>query len=490
MRRYFRTAMPSGTIAVIVMEPSDRLSHQRLHQLIDSSLAQPDRFGSRLAATPLRLAKRLSSQIDDDDPTSPIRSATICAPGGQRELADFIAQLIVEPYDRPEAGWKAWIIDGLAGSRRALVVATSPALDIAGSGPEYVWSRLLRSSPHEHPADPQSAGPGTGAPCFGEFVADAISGLVENYVSSLWQLAGSASDVVLAARGMLSGLSELLQMPPAVSSRSSPVPDCVFNAPLTRRRAVAFASIQRADLDAVSHAFGGSVTNVFLAACTLSLRAWLERYDTVPDKPLLMRVPLPLSGGNPASCGNALAVGRIGIPVQLSDPVQVLVNLHTATDRLNSARLRNPEKSRPSLDLASIAAVFQSAIRQAAKRLDASLGLRQRPPGNCHGNVSYFSGQPVPAYCAGVKVVGMQTVDPLQGDCGLNIAMTARGDVLDLSVCVCPDNVPAVDAIANGIADSVDILVAAAREFPRGQGRSVVTQMTSHVTKHSRSRRQ
>ncbi|MGV7852634.1 wax ester/triacylglycerol synthase domain-containing protein, partial [Mycobacterium kansasii] len=78
---------------------------------------------------------------------------------------------------------------------------------------------------------------------------------------------------------------------------------------------MAFASIQRADLDAVSHAFGGSVTNVFLAACTLSLRAWLERYDTVPDKPLLMRVPLPLSGGNPASCGNALAVGRIGIPV-------------------------------------------------------------------------------------------------------------------------------------------------------------------------------
>jgi hypothetical protein len=50
---------------------------------------------------------------------------------------------------------------------------------------------------------------------------------------------------------------------------------------------------------------------------------------------------------------------------------------------------------------------------------------------------------------------------------GLNITLTARGDV------------------ATGIAESVDILVAAAQKSPRGQGRSVVTQMTSHGTKRS-----
>ena len=42
----------------------------------------------------------------------------------------------------------------------------------------------------------------------------------------------------------------------------------------------------------VSNAFGGSITNVVLAACTLSLRAWLQRHDEVPDDPLLMRIPL------------------------------------------------------------------------------------------------------------------------------------------------------------------------------------------------------
>jgi len=83
----------------------------------------------------------------------------------------------------------------------------------------------------------------------------------------------------------------------------------------------------------------------------------------------------------------------------------------------------------------------------------------------------------------------MHTVVPLQAGRGLTIALTSRGDVVDLSVCVCPDNVPAVDDIATGIAVSVDILVAAARQSPRGQGRSVVTKMTSHATKRSHGRR-
>jgi hypothetical protein len=80
-------------------------------------------------------------------------------------------------------------------------------------------------------------------------------------------------------------------------------------------------------------------------------------------------------------------------------------------------------------------------------------------------------------------------VVPLQAGCGLTIALTSRGDVLDPSVCVCPDNVPAVDDIATRIAVSVDILVAAARKSPRGHGRSVVTKMTSHATKRSHGRR-
>ncbi len=115
-------------------------------------------------------------------------------------------------------------------------------------------------------------------------------------------------------------------------------------------------------------------------------------------------------------------------------------------------------------------------------------GLRRQLRPICHGSVSSIAVEPVPAYCAGAKVVGMHTVAPLAEESGLNIALTSRGEELDVSVCACPDNVPAVDDIATGIVRSVDILVAAAQESPRGQGRSVVTEMTSHPA--NRSRRQ
>jgi diacylglycerol O-acyltransferase len=70
----------------------------------------------------------------------------------------------------------------------------------------------------------------------------------------------------------------------------------------------------------------------------------------------------------------------------------------------------------------------------------------------------------------------------------LTITPTSHGAEMHLSVCVCPDNVPAVDEIATGIVDALGTLVAAAHKSPRGQGRSVVTEMTAHAIKRGQAR--
>ena len=64
---------------------------------------------------------------------------------------------------------------------------------------------------------------------------------------------------------------------------SAPVPYTVFNEPLTKRRAVAFASIPLADVKDGQRRVRGQHHQRVFAACTLSLRAWLERHDEVPD---------------------------------------------------------------------------------------------------------------------------------------------------------------------------------------------------------------
>ena len=161
----------------------------------------------------------------------------------------------------------------------------------------------------------------------------------------------------------------------------------------------------------------------------------------------------------------------------------MLADLHTATEKVHTARVRDAERSGLTIDLASITSLIPPSLVHVGERLCAGLGLRQWLTTSCHGIVSHGPRSPVPAYCAGAKVVGMHTAAPLQEDCGLSITLNVRGDVMDLSVCVCPDNVPAVDEIATGIGESIDILLAAAHEFPRGKGRSVVTQMKPHATR-------
>ena len=473
---------PAHTVALVIIEASDQLSHERLQRLVASSLPVLARFRGRLVGKPFGVGQPVWAEIDDYDPTPQIHCATVQAPGSLSEFADLIGQLTTRAQRRHL--WEAWSIDGLAGGRWALAVKTSPALSDGGAGPASMWPRLLTNGARDDLAKDLQSEPNLGTPSLGELLTDTVTELIEKNITGAWLLAEAVAGVLRAARGRLRGTGEPEPTSPA-ASMSGPVPHTVFNAPLTRRRAVGFASIPLTDLQTVNNAFGGSITNVFLAACTLSLRAWLQRHDTVPDEPLLMQMPLAPPDADPAAMGNPLTVGRIRLPVQLDDPVLVLTNLHTATERLNTVREDYIEKGYVTVDFESIASMIPPFAARAASQLYTRLGLAPV----CHGSVCYLPGKPVPAYCAGTRVVGMHTVAPLHAGCGLTIASTSRGDMLDLTVCVCPDNVPAVDDIACGIAESVGILVAAAHESPRGHGRSVVTKLTSHGTRRSHRRR-
>ena len=233
---------------------------------------------------------------------------------------------------------------------------------------------------------------------------------------------------------------------------SGPVPHTAFNAPLTERRAVAFASIPLAQLKSVSNAFGGSITNVFLAACTLSLRAWLNAMTSCPTDALLRRCrsrcPMPIRQllAARAPSGNS--------PPGHSITRQVLTNLHTATERLMPSA-RSAEKISPTVDLTSIAPLIPPTVAHAGMRLYTRLGLRLAPI--CHGTILYISRTPC-GVLRRSRGRGYARRDTTHRNTGLNITLISHDAVIDLSVCVCLDNAPAVNEIATGIAESLDVL--------------------------------
>jgi diacylglycerol O-acyltransferase len=361
----------------------------------------------------------------------------------------------------------------------------SPALTGAGGDASVIWPRLLHPEPRGNPNEDLPGEPSLGtAPSVGELITDAVTEMVENQVTAVWLISEAATGALLAVRRRLRGADEA-DAPRDAPPRNALVPHAVFNAPLSARRAMAFASISLTDVETVATAFGGSTANVFLAACTLSLRAWLQRHDIVPDEPLLMQVPLSLPGGDPAAAGNTLTDGHIRLPVQIEDPVQILTDLHTAIERLNIARRDDTERWYQAVDLATIAAMIPPPLVRFGTQIYTGLGLRRWQEPICHGSVSYAPGAHAPAYCTDARVIGMYSAPPLRDGRGLNITVNSHDDVMDVCVCVCPDNVPDVNDIATGIAESIRILVGAAQRSPRGHGRSVVSEMTSHSTKRS-----
>ncbi len=84
---------PAHTLTLVIIDASDQLSHQRLHQLVATSLPQLARFRSRLVTKPLGVGQPVWAEIDDYDPAPQIHCATVRAPGGRREFADLIADL-------------------------------------------------------------------------------------------------------------------------------------------------------------------------------------------------------------------------------------------------------------------------------------------------------------------------------------------------------------------------------------------------------------
>lgn len=462
---------PAHEVSVIVLDASERVSHDALGRWIAAGLPRSARFRSRLVGKPFDLGQPVWAEIDDFDPGPQIHRATVPAPGDGRDLAALVTKLTSGQQDWHRWLWEAWTIDGLAGGRWALAVKMSPVL----SGASAVRDCLLTGAPGSGYRTPMEPGAGP-PPSLGELVADTLSEMVENQLTGMWMLTDAVAGTWPAVRR---GLAELA--PPA-----GPASVSVFAAPLTKRRAMAFASIPMAEVKTVSDAFGGNTANVLLAACTLSLRAWLERHDAVPDEALLMEVPLSLPAGDPAEAGETVAMGRVRMPVHLDDPVQVLTDLHTATERLNIAHSGIGEDLDGAVDLASVVSLLPPwAIRMGA-RAYRKLGMSRLRATTCHGSVSFAAGPSGPAFCAGAEVVGMYTAEPMADGRGLNVTATSHADVMDLCLTACPDTVPWVDDIARGIGDALQLLLDAAGRSPRGEGRSVVTEMTSYTPKRSR----
>jgi diacylglycerol O-acyltransferase / wax synthase len=413
---------PAHSVAVIVMDASDRVSHERLHALVGSVLPQLARFRGRLINKPLGMGQPVWADIDDYQPARQIRRIAVPAPGGREEFEDLIAKLITRPLDRHLPLWQAWSIEGLRDGGWALALKMSQATTGGIAGVGSVISQLLTAEPDDEPVGVFEPGAGK-PPSIAGLVADAAREIAGNQLAAAQRLTDTFPGVVAAAVERVRARRHEL-------SRTS------FNEPLTERRSVALASVPMTEVNTVKEVFGVGVTEVFFAACTLALRSWLSQQGAVPTRPLVLRTTLP-HGDLPAV---------IRLPVQLDDPVEIFSKMCIESDTAAVQFVKSAELVAPS-------------VLHAGSVLFNRLGMSRRLPPLAHGFGAHIFGPSGPVFCAGGEVVGLHVLPPLTEGAGLTITTVSHAEVLDVGVCVCPDRVSGVRAIADGIVDAVGRLL-------------------------------
>ncbi len=407
---------PAHYVVLIVMEPSNAVSHHRLHELAGTSLPQLAHFRSRLFPKPLGLGQPVWAEIPNFDPSRHLYKIAVPPPGGTGEFADIIAKLATRRLVRHKPLWQAWSIEGLAGGRWALALKISQAMVGGVGGLASILARLVTIGPDDDPTGYLPAEPSLGEPpSLVELVTDTAAELTGNPFTGA-RIVGEAVPAVL--RSVVNRLR---------GGDGIAVPRTVFNEPLTQRREVAFAELRQADINAVADAFNVSADDVFLAACALSLRTWLQRHSRVPEHPLVMHVllsPVP---------------ARVRLPVQHDDPVKVLSDCHA--DRNHENRSQIP----------SLAELVPPNLLQTGMQVYTRLGLSRRFPPVAHGVAATINGPPVPVYCAGARVAAIHAVPPLAEGSGLSISQVLHDQAAGVTVCACPDRVTGIEQIADGI---------------------------------------
>ncbi|GLZ13053.1 diacylglycerol O-acyltransferase [Actinomadura sp. NBRC 104425] len=448
------TACPGGRLTVADVADMIR---RRAH------LARPLR--QRLARVPFGLDLPYWEDDPDFDPRRHILEIALPAPGGPAQLNEVVAMLHERPLDRSHPLWELALIQGLAGGRVAVYLKVHHAAIDGVMAAETLAAFLdLSPVPREVPADDEEPrrAPGplrmlrtgllkTALYPVRSAVTIARTAPYLDEIPVLSQLPGAA---------LMSQVAQAIgreEMPPAPRVNAPPTP---FNRPIGRRRAVACGELSLAEVKQVRRALGGSVNDVVMAICASALRMWLDKRGELPDRPLVVGVPVSLRRrGGAGEAGNQLSLMSAPLATHIADPADryaaVRADMDAAKRRFvasDGAWVRQVSRLLP----APLAAPVTRLALQALPALRAVPAPALRPINLIISNVP---GPQFPLYLCGARVLGyypISVVTDISG--GVNITVFSYDGKIDVGIVAARDLVPEPAEIVDHLRDALNEL--------------------------------
>lgn len=448
---------PMNIIGTFVLDASGAgggYSYERLLERVEARAPTLAPLRRRMIRMPFGLDHPIWIDDPDLDVRSHVQKVRAPAPGSDRVLADLVARIASQPLDRARPLWHLWVIEGLSEARVALVLKLHHAV-ADGTSAALLLLRLLGASEVAEDDTFRTRMQPAPTPKGSSLLAHAARRVPQRSARFLRLLRDSAGSAAMMARSATAGPVGRPWMPMPFSAPRTP-----WNRAVSSERTVAFGRARLAHVKAVGSAFGTTVNDVVLAACTQTLRSYLESHGGAPEAPLVAAIPVSLRGlDDGESYGNRLSALLVHLPVHLPDPVDQLLALRQDAEsskqqhaRLGVAALGEWAEFTSS-GLLGYAARFYSAHR---------LANRHRPLHNLV--ISNVRGPGTALHAAGARLTAAYPLGPLMDGAGMNITILSYAESVDFGVVACKRAVPQAGDIALGFGAAVGRLLKLALE--------------------------
>jgi WS/DGAT/MGAT family acyltransferase len=408
------------------------------------------RYRQKLSTPPLESGRPLWV----DDPAFNleyhVRHSALPHPGTEQQLLQLTSRIVSQQLDRSKPLWESWMVEGLEGGRFALIFKTHHSLVDGVSGVDLATVLFdLEPHPSSPKMDLQPWQPRP-EPSATELVLAGVRGIVNTAADLVTRTAAAASHpsaTLNMVRDAAEGLGEI------VWAGLNPAPETPLNVAIGPHRRYAVVPQRLSDYKEIKNALGGTVNDVVLTVVSGALARWL-RSRGVRTEGLEMRALVPVSvrpQDQRGTLGNQLTVMRGPLPVYIDEPVERLRFVRQAMDGLKESKQAVGAET-----LARANNLAPPTILAQASRLNFSTRLFNLI-------VTNIPGPQLPLYVLGRQLEELFPIAFLPKAHALAIAIMSYNGGINYGLLADYDALPDVDMVADGLGESLQDLLAAAR---------------------------
>ena len=458
------TPMHIGGVQVLKLPPrAGRDYVRKLREQMMQFPADGAPFNYRLASGTSKLGLPVWEVLDKVDLEEHVFHHARPYPGGERELLQLVSRLNSGLLDRSRPLWEQHLIEGLDGGRYATFTRIHHALM------DGRWGIKLAQATTSPDSRVRNLPPYWAVKFEGE---RADWPAAERAVKAVFKAAAKATQAAKGAgipvwwnrqrQEIQAGIETMAELRKAfgrlVDSFRHPGDDRlvpVYSAPrtildgrLTARRELAVVRLDLERIERIAHGHEVKVNDVVLSLCGGALRRYLAERAALPDKPLIVGMPMAIRRPEGRAAGNAVVTTQVSLATHLADPLERLVAVHGSSS--HAKELVRDMSSTTALTVYMVVTGLPYILAQLAGQaervhvqnlvLSNIPGLRTR---------RYVNGALVEAdYPMSLLVPGQ----------AMNITVISHDKQLHVAVLVCPSLVPQPQRVADAIAEELDTL--------------------------------